>query len=887
MNIDEQLYSRQIAALGLGTMNKICKLKVLVYGLRGLGLEISKNIILVGPEKVSLFDNKKIKIEDLCSNFYVEEKDIGLRRDEVCLKKLSDLNPFVKCDILKDKKIENYIKDYDIIVISEIMEIDRLIKINEICRENKKGFIYTLVFGLFFFCFVDFGDHIITNINNKEKKKYYIKDIIKGKNTLILIDNSIEDFDINEDEYVIFKEINGLSQLSNGKKRKIKNCELNSFEIEEDSSNYNDYIDGGIVEEVKENILIHNKSFKEMLNLPDICEENNPKIKYINMHIAFLSLHEYFQISKNLPKNNEELTNVLKIAKKIYEKNKDKWSNKININEDYLEDIFKYSKCLISPICGYGGGVASQEIIKFTGIFQPINQWFRADFSGILDKNFIHDNIITNYSRYDEQIMIFGQETQKNLENLNIFIIGAGAVGCELLKYFAMMGISTNSSSLLTITDNDRIEKSNLNRQFLFRNNDILKFKSQCAIEAVKKMNSKMNCKYYTELVWKDTEKIFNDSFYKKQNALVIAVDNFEARNYISKIGEKYKIPYFNCGTDGPYANVDAFIPGVTVEGSYPTNYQKIVPNCTLKMFPSSINHCVLWSVSIFKKYFKENIKYMNILKKNFKNYLELMDKFSDLRKKFHKIKKNFKLFKIAYSKNFNKCIKYSIDKYIKLFIDNINKLIECYPQDYINSDTGKKFWNGNKRFPHPLEFNIKDEMCFHFIKSFSCIMAYCFNIDISKLNVDNCIINYYENIYKKKNKKNESFETKIYYENQIKGLENKINLFFKNNNINDNEFNEIDFEKDTTNINEINFIYYSSNLRAKNYNINQEDKIKIKIIAGKIIPSLITSTSSIAGLLALQIYVICQKKNHRNFRTGIIDLSDNTLALGIPESIK
>lgn len=54
------------------------------------------------------------------------------------------------------------------------MEINRLIKINEICCENKKGFIYTLVFGLFFFCFVDFGEeHIITNINNKEKKILY------------------------------------------------------------------------------------------------------------------------------------------------------------------------------------------------------------------------------------------------------------------------------------------------------------------------------------------------------------------------------------------------------------------------------------------------------------------------------------------------------------------------------------------------------------------------------------------------------------------------------------------------------------------------------------------------------------------------------------------
>ena len=58
--------------------------------------------------------------------------------------------------------------------MNKVFIIKKLIKINEICCENKKGFIYTLVFGLFFFCFVDFGEeHIITNINNKEKKILY------------------------------------------------------------------------------------------------------------------------------------------------------------------------------------------------------------------------------------------------------------------------------------------------------------------------------------------------------------------------------------------------------------------------------------------------------------------------------------------------------------------------------------------------------------------------------------------------------------------------------------------------------------------------------------------------------------------------------------------
>ena len=50
--------------------------------------------------------------------------------------------------------------------------------------------------------------------------------------------------------------------------------------------------------------------------------------------------------------------------------------------------------------------------------------------------------------------------------------------------------------------------------------------------------------------------------------------------------------------------------------------------------------------------------------------------------------------------------------------------------------------------------------------------------------------------------------------------------------------------------------------------------------------PALITSTSSISGLLALQLYVLAQNSNCLNFRTGVIDLADNTLALGIPQLI-
>ena len=51
--------------------------------------------------------------------------------------------------------------------------------------------------------------------------------------------------------------------------------------------------------------------------------------------------------------------------------------------------------------------------------------------------------------------------------------VGAGAIGCEHLKNFAMMGIGCSAAGQVFVTDMDTIEKSNLNRQFLFRPGDV------------------------------------------------------------------------------------------------------------------------------------------------------------------------------------------------------------------------------------------------------------------------------------------------------------------------------------------------------------------------------------------------------------------------------
>ncbi len=65
--------------------------------------------------------------------------------------------------------------------------------------------------------------------------------------------------------------------------------------------------------------------------------------------------------------------------------------------------------------------------------------------------------------------------------DLRYFLVGAGAIGCEMLKNFACMGLACGPNGSLVVTDNDIIEISNLNRQFLYRPWNVHHSKSETA----------------------------------------------------------------------------------------------------------------------------------------------------------------------------------------------------------------------------------------------------------------------------------------------------------------------------------------------------------------------------------------------------------------------
>jgi ubiquitin-activating enzyme E1 len=112
--IDESLYSRQLYVLGREAMLRMSQSNVLIIGLRGLGVEIAKNVILAGVKSVTLYDPEITQLSDLSSQFFLTEEDVGKRRDEASCPRLKELNNYVPVSVLEGDLMSN-ITNYQVI----------------------------------------------------------------------------------------------------------------------------------------------------------------------------------------------------------------------------------------------------------------------------------------------------------------------------------------------------------------------------------------------------------------------------------------------------------------------------------------------------------------------------------------------------------------------------------------------------------------------------------------------------------------------------------------------------------------------------------------------------------------------------------------------------
>ena len=103
-DIDESLYSRQLYVLGHDAMKRMSASNVLIVGLKGLGVEIAKNIALAGVKSLTLYEPAPAVIADLSSQFFLRPADVGKPRDIVTIPRVAELNAYTPVSIHESKR---------------------------------------------------------------------------------------------------------------------------------------------------------------------------------------------------------------------------------------------------------------------------------------------------------------------------------------------------------------------------------------------------------------------------------------------------------------------------------------------------------------------------------------------------------------------------------------------------------------------------------------------------------------------------------------------------------------------------------------------------------------------------------------------------------------
>lgn len=210
-------------------------------------------------------------------------------------------------------------------------------------------------------------------------------------------------------------------------------------------------------------------------------------------------------------------------------------------------------------------------------------------------------------------------------------------------------------------------------------------------------------------------------------------------------------------------------------------------------------------------------------------------------------------------------------------FFDNfehgIRDLIAAFPEDAVDSKLGQPFWSGAKRFPNVCAFDSSADLVIDMIHCFTNLVAATINkpsleVDAVKAIVDSLPpVEYVQkNISKEgmddeEEKKEEGKEPEPANdaddEPVIAELTDSIRAASAG--LTAESFNPAEFEKDDDTNFHIDFINAVSNLRARNYRIEECDRNKTKMLAGKIIPAIATTTAMITGLVCCEIFKFTQ----------------------------
>jgi ubiquitin-activating enzyme E1 len=302
-------------------MGKLIKMKVVIVGLRGLGVEVAKNLILAGPNTVHLYDPDLVRINDLGANFYCELQHVGkVSRAEACATKLKELNPYVKVELCKDEAALNTLVssgNLNVLCQTELMLGGKYVNpqtLNDQCRQHKVGFISSQTFGPWGYGFLDYGvEHLCTDPDGEAVKNYIVTLIVKGEKTVITTHEDKRHI-YQPGDYVVLKEVEGMNEINDTEPLEVIDTTKDTITLKLDSTNFGDYLRQGVIENIKvpQKVSYHpwSKSYVNpvassrygMLETPDLAKFGRSE----QLHAALMGVLEFLATEGRYPENTAD-----------------------------------------------------------------------------------------------------------------------------------------------------------------------------------------------------------------------------------------------------------------------------------------------------------------------------------------------------------------------------------------------------------------------------------------------------------------------------------------------------------------------------------------------------------------------------------------------------
>lgn len=400
---------------------------------------------------------------------------------------------------------------------------------------------------------------------------------------------------------------------------------------------------------------------------------------------------------------------------------------------------------------------------------------------------------------------VLGKELFSEIQLARILVVGAGGIGCELVKNLILCGFCN-----ITIIDMDGIDISNLNRQFFFRRKHVGMYKSAVVAQEANKLFDKCNSdKKHSSKITGIVGNIldYSTEFFGQFDVVLNALDNISARSYVNKVCLASNIELIDSGSAGYNGQVHPIIPRVSrCYECYPPPTPKSFPVCTIRSVPDKPQHSIAWSKYLFDIVFgirrDEKEESENIL--------------SDISKKVQ--------IDLGHLKQLEKD---EADKFVESYI--INMFDFLFNTEVVSLARNEEMYlSKNKKVPVPISWDcIQKEAC-----------------------KDRDFIS------------GESIENS---EQSIPSVKESAELFFKSiyriitTRLDEVGTSSLCFDKDDKDA--MDFISAASNLRSHNFHIPLQSRWTCQSIAGSIIPAVASTNAIVSGTQVVQLLLMLKSR--------------------------